>query len=86
MVEKPLLKYISDLGEPFRGNSYPHKSVARGMERDRRNWKMNAFLSACGSYVVTGMLSLVCVSDDPLLIPLGPSNGNYWSDQGTWGP
>lgn len=26
------------------------------------------------------------VSDDPLLILLGPCNGNYWSDQGTWGP
>lgn len=85
MVEKPLLKYISDLGEPFLGNSYPHKLVARGMERDRRNWKMNASLSAYSSYVVTGMLSL-CLSDDPLLIPLGPSNGNNWSDQGTWGP
>lgn len=27
-----------------------------------------------------------CVSDDPLLILLGPCNGNYWSDPGTWGP
>lgn len=31
-------------------------------------------------------LCLWGVSDDPLLILLGPCNGNYWSDQGTRGP
>lgn len=57
------------------------------MERGRKNRKTTASLLARGSHTVVRILSLcVCVSDDPLLILLGPSNGDYWSDQGTWGP
>lgn len=87
MLEKPLLKYASDLGGPFLGNKYPQKLAARGMERGRKNRKTTAALLARGSHTVVRILSLcVYVSDDPLLILLGPSNGDYWSDQGTWGP
>lgn len=61
---------MSDLGEPFLGNSYPQKLVAGDMERDRRNWKMIASLHPRKLHCDRSAFS-VCgsVSDDPLLIP-----------------
>lgn len=59
------------------------------------NWQPGARRGAGGTgsslpracSAVMGVRPLhVSVSDDPLLMLLGPSDGDYWSDQGTRGP
>lgn len=50
----------------------------------RSNWTIFFLAHTCCSMM--GCFHYVFNSDDPLFLLLGPGNGNYWSDQGTWGP